>query len=206
MDRSARYWQGANVYQTEISTGPYKLAPNQITLTQRELFEAVHRRMRALAGFHASDVDDLAQVAAEQVFRKLPTFHGHSDLMTWVYGVCYRVLLNQRRWYRRWSLRFLVQEPDPNAVADAPLPGVSLETRERIQSLNTALAAMSEKYRAVVVLHDLEELSVRDIAMIVGCSELTVRSRLRDGRKRLRSLLEADEIFNHGDRHELTHY
>lgn len=162
--------------------------------------------MRALAGFHASDVDDMAQVAAEQVFRKLPTFQGNSELMTWVYGVCYRVLLNHRRWYRRWSLRFLVQEPDPNAVADAPLPGASLEARDRMLSLQTALAAMSEKYRAVVVLHDLEELSIRDIAVIVSSSELTVRSRLRDGRKRLRALLEADEIFNHGGSRELTHY
>lgn len=162
--------------------------------------------MRALAGFHASDVDDLAQIASEQVFRKLPTFQGNSELLTWVYGVCYRVLLNQRRGYKRWHLRFRIQEPDPGLVSDEPLPGDSLEMHQRLQALHAALAAMSEKYRAVVVLHDLEELSVQKVAVIVSCNELTVRSRLRDGRQQLRKLLQANESFHYGRRHELTHY
>lgn len=194
------------LYQTQISSRPCKLAPHHPTLTERELFDAVHRRMRALAGFHANDVDDLAQLAAEQVFRKLPTFQGQSQLMTWVYGVCYRVLLKERRWYRRWSARFLLVQPDPNLVGDEPSPGCSLEARESLQALHAALAAMTEKYRAVVVLHDLEGLSVAEVAMIVRCSELTARSRLRDGRKQLRKLLEADETYTYGGRRELTHY
>lgn len=181
------------------------MAPHLTPPTERELFEAVHRCMRALAGFGANDVDDLAQVAAERVFQKLPTFQGQSELTTWVYGVCYRVLLNERRWYRRWSRRFLTQQPDPNVASNVLSPGASLEVREGLQVLQAALAAMSEKYRAAVVLHDLEELSVKEIAVIVSCSELTVRSRLRDGRKQLRRLLEADEMFDYGGRHELTH-
>jgi DNA-directed RNA polymerase specialized sigma24 family protein len=44
-------------------------------------------------------------------------------------------------------------------------------------------------------LHDVEELSIAEIAGIVGSNELTVRSRLRDGRKRLRVLLSADQEF-----------
>lgn len=206
MDRSVRLRRVLILYQTQISTRPCKLAPHPQTLTERELFEAVHRRMRALAGFHANDVDDLAQLAAEQVFRKLPTFQGQSELMTWVYGVCYRVLLKERRWYRRWSARFLLQQPDPNLVGEAPLPGCSLETRESLRALHSALAALSEKYRAVVVLYDLEGLSIAEVARIVRCNELTARSRLRDGRKQLRKLLEADETYTYGGRHELTHY
>jgi RNA polymerase sigma-70 factor (ECF subfamily) len=100
----------------------------------------------------------------------------------------------------------LIQQPDPNLIGEEPLPGASLEARERIRSLHTALAAMTEKYRAVVVLHDLEGLGVAEIATIVGCNELTVRSRLRDGRRQLRKLLEADETFTYGGQHELTHY
>jgi RNA polymerase sigma-70 factor, ECF subfamily len=162
--------------------------------------------MRALAGVHAADVDDLAQLAAEQVFKKLPTFRGESELTTWIYGVCYRVLLKQRRWYKRWSARFSLQEADLSAVSEEPLPGSSLEANERLRALHGALARLSEKYRAVVVLHDLEELNVAEVATIVSCNELTVRSRLRDGRKQLRKLLEAEADFHVGERHELTHY
>lgn len=182
------------------------MAPYSTSLSERELFEAVHRRVRALAGFRASDVDDLAQLAAEQVFRKLPTFRGECELMTWVYGICYRVVLKERRWYRRWSLRFTLQDSEPSAESSEPSPGSSIEAQQRLQALNAALLRMSEKYRAVVVLHDLEELSVQEIAIIVSCNELTVRSRLRDGRKQLRKLLQVQEAFHYRGRHELTHY
>lgn len=162
--------------------------------------------MRALAGSGASDLDDLVQVAAEQVFRKLPGFEGRSDILTWIYGVCYRVLLKQRRWYRRWSVRFRHErEDDPVPQADArEVPSALLEQRERARLLRAALARLGERHRAVVVLHDLEGLSVPEVASIVECNELTVRSRLRDGRKKLRSLLDADPTSTWGGQHELT--
>ncbi len=175
-------------------------------LSERELFEALYRRMRALAGGNAPDLDDLVQLAAEQVFKKLPSFEGRSELMTWVYAVCYRVLLKQRRWYRRWSLRFrFEQEDDPVlSVSDDALPSADVERRQRTQSLQAGLARLSERHRAVVVLHDLEELSIAEVAVIVDCNELTARSRLRDGRKQLRALLNSDAAFAYGGQHELT--
>ena len=175
------------------------------SLSERQLFEAVHRRMRALAGSTAPDLDDLVQLAAEQVFRSLPSFDGRSELLTWVYAVCYRVLLTQRRWYRRWRLRFTLQREDDQMPSQEPLPSVVLEARERAQLLQAALAKMSDKYRVVVVLHDLEELSVKEVVRIVGANELTVRSRLRDGRRQLLRLLQAEpELAIYGGRNELT--
>lgn len=159
--------------------------------SERQLFELVYQRMRALAGASAPDLDDLVQLAAEQVFRNLPTFAGRSELGTWVYGVCYRVLLNQRRWYRRWSSRF-ASVAEPEAPSSEPLPAEELERHERAQRLRRAFVKMSDKYRAVVVLHDLEGFSVQEISTIVAANPLTVRSRLRDGRQQLRQLLERE--------------
>jgi RNA polymerase sigma-70 factor (ECF subfamily) len=161
-------------------------------LTDRQLYEAVHTRMRSLAGPGAGDVDDLIQIAAEQAFRSLERFDGRCELNTWLYAVCYRVLLMQRRWYRRWRLRFTYLEPDDDAPDEVATPPELLEARSRSRQLHRALAKMSDKYRAVVVLHDLRELSVSEVASIVNASELTVRSRLRDGRKQLAKLLKAD--------------
>ena len=159
--------------------------------------------MRALLGGNAADLDDLVQIAAEQVFRSLGAFDGRSELLTWVYSICYRVLLRQRRWYRRWQLRFTLGEVEPVA-SEAPLASGMLEVSERVQALRAALACMTDKYRAVVVLHDLEELEIKAIAVIVGAGELTVRSRLRDGRKQLRKLLEAQAALElSGGQHEL---
>lgn len=162
---------------------------SQTGLSERQLYEAVHARMRSLAGPGASDLDDLIQMAAEQVFRNLARFDRSCAITTWIYGVCYRVLLSQRRWYRRWKLRFSYLGEDDDAPAEQPTPPDLLQARARTRQLHRSLAQLSDKYRAVVILHDLEELSVREIAAIVGASELTVRSRLRDGRKQLTRLL-----------------
>jgi RNA polymerase sigma-70 factor, ECF subfamily len=161
------------------------------TATERELFEMVYRSMRSLAGPHAPDLDDLVQCAAEQVMKSLSAFDQRSELRTWVYAVSYRVLLRQRRWYRRWAARFSLGVEQHEAESEAPLPTELLEAREQARQLRELLEALSEKYRAVVILHDIEERSIAEIAGIVGSGELTVRSRLRDGRKQLTKLLRA---------------
>lgn len=170
-----------------------------------ELFDVVYQCMRALAGRGASDLDDLVQVAAEQMFRRLPTFGARSSLRTWIYAICYRVLLNHRRWYRRWRARFRFEQEGESVApaASSTLPSLQLERRERARVLQAALSCLSERQRAVVVLHDLEELSIAEVAGIVDCNELTARSRLREARKKLRKLLEADRSFDFGGRHEL---
>jgi RNA polymerase sigma-70 factor, ECF subfamily len=173
-------------------------------LTDRQFYEAVHGRMRALAGPGASDLDDLIQVAAEQAFRNVERFDGRCELTTWIYSVCYRVLLTQRRWFRRFSLRFTPLSPDDDAIDLEPTPPELLEARARCRQLHRALGHMSDKYRTVVVLHDLEELRVTEIAVIVGANELTVRSRLRDGRKQLAKLLHSAAIDSLGASHELN--
>ena len=177
-------------------------------LTERQLYEAVHARMRALAGPTADDLDDLIQSAAEQVFRSIERFDGRCALRTWIFAVCYRVLLGHRRWYRRWRLRFTRLDPDDDVAEEAATPSDLLEARAGARQLHRALAALSDKYRAVVVLHDLEELKVSEIAPIVSASELTVRSRLRDGRKQLTKLLLQAEAAPQpfGATHELKSY
>jgi RNA polymerase sigma-70 factor (ECF subfamily) len=165
----------------------------------------VYRRMRQLAGRGASDLDDLVQLAAEQVFCSLPSFARRSDLTTWVYTICYRVLLRHRRFYKRFRLRFSLEDEEQLQLATDETPAAAIEAWDRARRLHAALSRLSDKYRAVVVLHDLEELAIGDIARIVDTGELTVRSRLRDGRKQLRKLLDADAAnAPYGGQHELT--
>jgi RNA polymerase sigma-70 factor, ECF subfamily len=144
--------------------------------------------MRTLVAPEDADFEDLVQAAATEVWRALPGFQGRSELSTWIYGVSYRVLLNHRRFWRRFRLRFDVGV-EHDVASDAPHAPELLAEHERALRLRAVLGRLSDKYRAVVVLHDLEGLDVREIASIVRANELTVRSRLRDGRRQLRKLL-----------------
>jgi RNA polymerase sigma-70 factor (ECF subfamily) len=161
------------------------------------MFRLVYRQMRALAG-RSRDLDDLVQTAAVEVIRSLPTFEGRSAPSTWTYRICYHTLLKRRRFYQRWLRRFAYAEDvgsEGMPVETSPDGGQLLEGRERIGRLRAALERVSPKRRAVVILHDLEELEIAEIAAIVGAKDATVRSRLRDGRKQLAAELHSDPYF-----------
>ena len=175
------------------SRGPKARDPRAF---RREVFTLVYRQMRSLAG-NSPDLDDLVQSAAEQIFRALPTFSGRSELGTWTYRICYHTLLNQRRWYRRWLRRFTLtldgSMPDPADARHGPRE--ALESRERAERVRRALERVSPKRRVVVVLHDFEGMDLKEVATVVDAPLLTVRSRLRDGRRMLLDELSQDPYF-----------
>jgi RNA polymerase sigma-70 factor (ECF subfamily) len=161
-----------------------------------EVFGLVYAQMRSLAG-RASDLDDLVQAAAEQALRALPRFERRSTLPTWTFRICYHTLLNERRWYKRWLRRFTLTSDGmlPDSEDAQALALEVLERAERALRLRTALERVSPKRRAVVILHDLEGLPLSEVVKIVGANLLTVRSRLRDGRKVLWRELADDPYF-----------
>ena len=161
------------------------------------VFALVYRQMRTLAG--RRDVDELVQIAAEQALRALPSFQGRSKLSTWTFRICYLTMLKHDRWYRRWLRRFTLTDDGelPEVGTDAAAGDVRLIGEERARRVRVALERLSQARRTVVVLHDLEGLSIDEIAEIVAARPRAVRSRLRDGRHALAGILEADPYFGH---------
>jgi len=160
------------------------------------LLTLLYRQMRALAG-PRQDLDDLVQAAAERALAALGRFEGRSALSTFTYGIVYRTLLDHQRWYRRFQRRFVVQSRED--VAEPTFPRSSetdLRELERARRLYAALDLLSQEKRAALILHDLEGLDVADVAAIAGSNERTVRSRLRDARKKLAELLRQDPLFD----------
>lgn len=140
------------------------------------------------------------QSASEEVLRALPTFEGRARLSTFTYGICWRTVAKRARSERRFSRRFEFVDDDVlrEAAADRTNTARSPEAvvrRERLRRLRAAVTRLSEKRRLVVTLHDLDGRSVDEIAGILEIGALTVRSRLRDGRKDLARLLVSDPYF-----------
>jgi RNA polymerase sigma-70 factor (ECF subfamily) len=163
----------------------------------RDLLQLLYRQMRVLAG-PRPDLDDLVQCAAERMIRALPRFEGRSMLSTFAYGVAYRTLLGHDRWFRRWRRRFEFAEDEQALEPPNGCEGTEeiASRAQRSASLHRALAQLSPSKRAVIVLHDLEGLPMKDVACIVDANERTVRSRLRDGRKKLAEILLEDPRFD----------
>ncbi len=162
-----------------------------------ELLPLLYKQVRSLAG-PRRNLDDLVQAAAERALKALPNFQGRSAFSTWTYSIAYRTVQDHDRWYRRWTRRFSYDESEGGLEPACPAEGTEARVLQarRATRLYHHLEALPASKRAVIVLHDLEELSVREIAQITNTAEATVRSRLRDGRKKLGELLGSDPVFN----------
>jgi RNA polymerase sigma-70 factor (ECF subfamily) len=151
--------------------------------------ELVYNLCRRLAP-SAADALDLAQDVFLRIHRHLGRFAGRSTLKTWIY----RVAVNQCR--SRLGRRLPPTEPLEDRLgrgdrwpAPGPDPEQDAARAEQGRRLEEALARVPMRFRAAVVLRDVEGLSYEEIAGILGVPSGTVRSRIARGREALRIAL-----------------
>ena len=132
---------------------------------------------------------DLTQAAFVQAWRHPPEFRGESALRAWVYRVARNEYLQHRR---RAGLETVALE-DSLVADDAAGPDVTvllrLERRELRETIAAALNRLPEIYREVVVLHNLEGLTLGQVAAVLEIPEGTVKSRRAQAFTLLRLML-----------------
>jgi RNA polymerase sigma-70 factor (ECF subfamily) len=174
----------------------------ELRAKESELLLLIYRQMRSLVGPHP-DLDDLVQTALEQVL--LAKFEGRSRLSTFTHSICFRVWMKHLRSLYRWRSVFSFQaDEEPRHSVETRTPLSEVEAEERLRHFYRVIERISPKRRAVVLLHDISGEDIPTIAQIVGTSEATVRTRLRDGRKRLKELLEGDVYYGRVREDELA--
>jgi RNA polymerase sigma-70 factor, ECF subfamily len=160
-------------------------------LAFREVFRAhradVARLVQRMTG-RPADLEDIVQEVFLQVYRSIKDFRGQSRFSTWLYRVTVNVVLMQRRAAR--SRPVTHEAPDDAFGPDLrELPDDQVARARRIAAFYRLLDRLSDKKRAVFVLHELEGLSPSEIAKVVGAPVLTVRTRLFYARRELLALL-----------------
>ena len=148
------------------------------------------------AGRFLGDTDEAEDVVQEtfvRVWRSRDSYTPAARFSTWVYTIASNLAKTR---LRRWSLRRFVRLgekhndgqvfdlPDESAGPDAAADDVFRE--ERIQQ---ALKSLPVKFREVVVLRDIQQLSYEEIVAITGSGMGTVKSRINRARAALRDQL-----------------
>lgn len=139
----------------------------------------VWRVLRRL-GLSPTDAEDVTQEVFLVVLKKLAAFAHRSSLRTWLYGIAYRAASEHRR---RAHVRSEVPTSSPDAGAADPTQPESLDRKRAREQLDAILAALDGDKRAVFVFYEIEELSMNEVAEIVGCPLQTAYSRLRAARE-----------------------
>jgi len=139
----------------------------------------VTRTVRRLLGWRG-DVEDVVQEVFLAALRRHRTFRGQSSLKTWLIAIAIRRCRSQRR--RFWKSWLLPQREE--SPADE-----SIQRDEVAEQVRIAVRKLGTKEREVVVLYYLEELSVAEVAKILGISEGAIDVRLHRARKKLKEML-----------------
>jgi RNA polymerase sigma factor (sigma-70 family) len=161
------------------------------------LLERVFGRVRRTTSYlsrNRTDAEDVQQLALIEIARSVEGFRGECPLEHWVDRIAVRTASEQhKKRSRRERLFELVKDAPPGQQAGVD----ELTDRTRMQQrLAEAIMRVSEKNRAVLVLHYLWEYGVAEIARIVECPENTVRGRVRQGRKQLRRAVLEDPLLS----------
>ncbi len=148
----------------------------------------VWRVLRGL-GLSAADAEDAAQQVFMIATRKLEDIVPGRE-RSFVYGAALRVANNVRRGLKR-RREVRREEQDEDAEPESAGPERRTELTQARSLLAELLMQLPEKSRRVLVLAEIEQLEVPEIAALEGIPGGTAASRLRVARQQFRALLEA---------------
>jgi RNA polymerase sigma-70 factor (ECF subfamily) len=134
---------------------------------------------------HQQDAEDVAQEAFARAFRKFMSLRDRDRFRAWLVRMTWRLALDHRRGQKRRALRE-ESAASPEAGPDVEAMAIS---RQRAFNLWTAIDALPEKLRIVIVLAAIEEESVKRVSALLDIPEGTVKSRLFEARRVLQEKL-----------------
>jgi RNA polymerase sigma-70 factor (ECF subfamily) len=157
------------------------------------------RVCRMAGGIVANEADgrDIAQEAFIRLFESAHRFDGRSRFSTWFYRIVVNLCIDHQRRNRWWRKVIPLSGPreesdDPplDPPSDEPGPELDAIRRQTAGSLREELKQLSPAQRIAVLLHVQEDLTSREIAAVLKCSESTARVHLHRGVTRLMKTLK----------------
>jgi len=172
------------------------------------LFEILMRRYnqrlyRVAVGIlgDPAEAEDVMQDAYVRAYGHLDQFAGRSSFATWLTRIAVHEALARARWRTRFVEIDAMPEPRKDALpslwAHEKGPEAQAVARNLQSILESAIAALPDTYRPVVMLRDVQGLSTAEAAECLDLTEALVKVRLHRGRALLRRDLatRADEVL-----------
>jgi RNA polymerase sigma-70 factor (ECF subfamily) len=181
----------------ELKAGSEEAFAWLISTYHQPIYSVIARMLQ-----NPADAADVTQDVFIKVFRGISGFHGESSLRTWMYRIALHEASNQRRWWSRHCRQEVTIETETghssdgqplcikDTLVDAHESPFDLAAHEEIRArVEAELREISEPFRSVLVLRDIEGLAYEEIAEILNVQLGTVKSRLMRGRAQIKARL-----------------
>jgi len=144
-----------------------------------------------------ADAEEVTQEAILKAFKNLSRFRQEAKFSTWLI----QISINEAKMKLRKDRRHLYESMEdgqqndegdyiPKDFADwREIPSEALEQKELRKALTRALDSLPEKYRTILILRDVQRLSITETAQVLGLSEANVKTRLCRARLQMRDAL-----------------
>lgn len=146
----------------------------------------VARAFLARLGVGAGELDDACQEVFLHLFRSLAGFRGEAELKTWLYRLCVTVAGRTRR---RGGLTRRLLALVARERTEPALHALDGDAAVASRLLERGLQPLKPRARAVFVMYELEGLSGKEIAAVIGSPEATVYRLLHYARQSFRAAL-----------------
>ena len=147
------------------------------------------------------EAEDVAQEVFISVFKTIDSFREESKFSTWLYRVTVNHCKNRIKYLARRHDRDRDELDETTGHTNgsyhggptrAAEPDRALASAQMEKLLQEAIANLDDDHRVVVVLRDVEDLSIEEICEITGLPDGTVKSRLHRARLVLRKKMQRD--------------
>ena len=135
-------------------------------------------------------IQDIMQEALIQIWRDLHSYRPYGSFKAWML----KITLNKaRKHYRKKRVETVPLETATEVSGNAERPEEIVEREEQTHRLRQALDLLTTDHREVLILRYYNELTVPEIAKVLGCREGTIKSRLSRAHRRLKQGLSRFE-------------
>jgi RNA polymerase sigma-70 factor, ECF subfamily len=163
-------------------------------MLMRRYNQRLFRVIRSVVNNDA-EAEDVLQEAWVNAYEHLDQFAGRASFATWVTRIAFHEALARTRKSKRWTS---LEDPEGEIIPEANRrQSVSESPEEQVmrsqlgQMLQAAVDTLTQTYRSVFVLREVEQLSTIETAECLGLSEEAVKTRLHRSRALLRRELES---------------
>ena len=160
---------------------------DQCFAAYRQEFDYVCRTLRRL-GVHPDDVEDVLHDFFLVLYRKWGDYDASRPLRPYLFGIAYRVAIGH---FRRNRHRLRAADANEVELEDGrPRPDQALAAEQDRALVLRAIERVPLERRAVMVMHDIDDVPMRDIASVMSIPLFTAYSRLRKGRKEFEAAVQ----------------
>lgn len=136
------------------------------------------------------EAEDLTQEIFIKIFKSIKSFKGNSSLYTWIYTIAVRTCVDHKN--KKYKNKEIF-ELDYSLCVDSTIEEDHIQ-KDRNSTISKCIHKLEDKYRIVLYLYYYEDMKIKDIGIVLGKTENTIKTWISRGKDKLKKELSKEGV------------